>query len=447
MQNWVITRWYLALAVFSVGATAIVVARQGVSANPLLRAISIPGRPIAVVVDERAGRAFVVDRGTNVNPGTVTVLATRDGTVLNTVFAGSVPRVAAVDSRDAHVFVIDQAGHGVAMLAARSGIVLASVPAFPNGHTGDVNISGPQTIVTDVAVDELRNRAFVAVGSGYADVSGGITVYDARSGHVQRVIEVGQGISNLAVDPPTGHVFALDNVANQVMLIDVASGTLLRTSPVGQDPTAMALDVRTRRLFVASGGSGAAAGSPTGRGAISVIDARSGAVLRTIAAGIAPLVMAIDQQTSRLFVANAGSTDAQGNYMGDGSITMLDTHTGAVLSTVTMAQSPTALAVDARTRRVYVATRGSVSSPGSLVALDARSGALLRTVLVGLNPTSVAVDERLGRVFVTESGGVAQTPGTWSWLPGTLRQWATLLPGQGTSTRVVPAGVNVLRPM
>jgi DNA-binding beta-propeller fold protein YncE len=424
-----------------------VLALRQASVDPLVRSVSIAGQPIAVVVDERAGRAFVVDRGTNVDAGTVTVLQTRDGAVLRTLFAGSSPYAAAVDSRTAHLFVTDLASHGVSMLDTRSGVLLAVAPALPNWHSSDPSMSGPQTIVTGVAVDESRARAFVAVGSAYAGVSGGVTVLDATSGRPLGVVEVGQGASSLAVDPSSGHLFVLDNVVARVLLVDVPGGRLLHTAAVGQGPTAMALDARTERLFVASAGASAIGGS-TSAGTLSVLDARTGALLRTVITGIAPSAVAVDAQTSRVFVANAGSLDGQGRSRGDGSVSMLDARTGAVLRTLPTVQSPSVLAVDARAGRLFVATRGDASSPGSLLILDARSGALLHAVAVGLYPTAVAVDERAERVFVTDVGGVTGASGTLPWLQGplwgSLRRWVPFLPEQQPSSRIIPAGVSVL---
>jgi DNA-binding beta-propeller fold protein YncE len=154
--------------------------------------------------------------------------------------------------------------------------------------------------------------------------------------------------------------------------------------------------------------------------------------------------VAVDAQTARVFVANAGSLDGQGRSRGDGSVSMLDARTGAVLRTLSTVQSPSVLAVDARAGRLFVATRGDPSSPGSFLILDARSGALLHAVALGLYPTAVAVDERTERVFVTDVGGVTGASGTWPWLPTSLRRWVPFLPEQQPSTRIIPAGVSVL---
>jgi YVTN family beta-propeller protein len=108
----------------------------------------------------------------------------------------------------------------------------------------------------------------------------------------------------------------------------------------------------------------------------------------------------VDAQTGRVFVPNVGSDQASS------TVSVLDTQRGAVLATVPMGQpdhSPVgrqgAVAVDARTGRVFVTNRASYT----VNVLDARSGVVLDTVPVGPGPDAVAVDEARGRVVVPTS--------------------------------------------
>src|SRR5919198_6638189 len=63
--------------------------------------------------------------------------------------------------------------------------------------------------------------------------------------------------------------------------------------------------------------------------------------------------------------------------------------------TVTVGRAPTAVAVDARTRRVFVANFGS----RTVSMLDAESGTVLVTVAVDPHPSALAVARNAGRVF------------------------------------------------
>src|SRR5690349_730749 len=77
-----------------------VVARRGAVANPVLRTIAVGQSPAALAVDERTGRAFVVNSGDN----TVSVLDTRTATLLRTIGVGWAPLTIAVDERAGRVF-------------------------------------------------------------------------------------------------------------------------------------------------------------------------------------------------------------------------------------------------------------------------------------------------------------------------------------------------------
>jgi YVTN family beta-propeller protein len=58
------------------------------------------------------------------------------------------------------------------------------------------------------------------------------------------------------------------------------------------------MDARTGRAFVANGDANS----------VSVLDVRCGVVLRTLAVGVHPLAVAVDQQARRAFVVNYGGS-------------------------------------------------------------------------------------------------------------------------------------------
>jgi YVTN family beta-propeller protein len=173
---------------------------------------------------------------------------------------------------------------------------------------------------------------------------------------------------------------------------------------------------------------------------VSLLDARSGALLRTVWAGRSLDRLAVDARRGRAFVTDVGAN----------SVSVLDTTTGRLLRRLAVAPNPTAIAVDERTGRVFVASQGAVDSagdplgPGTLTVLEAGSGRLIGTREVGLAPTAVAVDGRTGAVFVVTAGGTVPGPDPWAWLPPDLRQRlpfaAPPLP------RAVPGALTVLDP-
>ncbi len=253
----------------------------------------------------------------------------------------------------------------------------------------------------DILVDERAGRALIN-----GDAPGGLdrsalTLLDTRSGDIVRTIRLTNAARlSVAIASRAGRIVVLDagsrynTWGTTVRLLDERSGALVRTTTVGLDPLAVAVDERAARVFVASTGPTDRYANARGAGTVSMLDARSGALLHTAKVGLRPQEMVTDERTGRLFVAN---------YAG-ASVSVLDTRTGAVIATTRAGINPTSIAVDDLTGRVFVAAEGS----NIVSMLDARTGALLRIIATGF-PTALAVDRAAGHVLLTSGG--PNTPG------------------------------------
>jgi len=123
----------------------------------------------------------------------------------------------------------------------------------------------------------------------------------------------------VAVDDHTGRVFVAQSGAAGVAMLDSRTGALVRVVRVDAGPFALAADRRAGRIVVASWGqpvdprtwswSPDAAGGPTA-GSVSLLDARTGDVVRQIATGPIPLAVAVDERRGRAVVTNAVGTAA-----------------------------------------------------------------------------------------------------------------------------------------
>ncbi len=178
---------------------------------------------------------------------------------------------------------------------------------------------------------------------------------------------------------------------------------VLRTMVVGPNPSGVVVDGRAARAFVLDG-----------NGTMSVLDTRSGTLLRQVAVGRAS-ALALDARTERVFVVNAYIMYAGGN----GTVSVFDAHTWRLLRTVPVGHLPYALAIDERAGRVFVLNVSStINSGGPVSVLDATSGRLLRTMYAGPNggpliaPFTLTVDARHGRLLVITGGLINNEPGT-----------------------------------
>ncbi len=439
-----------------------VLAARGAVVHPVLATAPVGTAPVAIAVDARTGRAFVVNNGDN----TVSVLDTRTGALLRTVAVGEGPTGVAVDERDGRVVVTDaamrvdaQAGQlvsfllaigaprDVSLLDATSGRLLRRVPAAVSPLPPMVDARRGQAVIATYANDGLDSERVrvLATASGrlvHSLTMGGITLAGAVDSRDNRLI---------LVRAPVGFDGLLGNASVEVL--DTTSGRLVRRSGIGGLPVpgALTVDEMTGRAFLLT------ADVTANRGTVVVIDTRNGRLLRRTSLPGVPAAVAMDARTGHVFVSTQGPVaraigvaSVTLRPVGPGRVAVLDVQTGALLRMVAVGVAPGALAVDGRSGRVFVANAGPVdrlgnaSERGTVSVLDARSGVVRRTVTVGLDPDAIAVDERVGRAFVVSVGGTLRTTDTWGWLPRGLRRWTPFLPPPGPRLRTVPSAVSML---
>jgi len=166
---------------------------------------------------------------------------------------------------------------------------------------------------------------------------GRVVVVDTGTGRVLRVVTLRHEPLALAVDPGTGHAFVVES----------GPSTIRQATP----------------------GGGMAVTFPTAPGTVIMLDGQ-GRVVRTAGVGLAPAALALDAPHHRLIVTNAGARDAylavgMSSYAvrapapGPGGIRLLDTRTGAVERTIDAGVSPASVAVDAGRGRAIVIDVGS----------------------------------------------------------------------------------------
>ncbi len=376
--------------------------------------------------------------------------------VSSTVYSASLPAPplsVAVDPRLRHVFVTletplpyPHAVRGVAdtlaMLDLASGAPLSSL-LLP--------LVGPTVVL---AVDAPQQRLFVG-GSGTT-----VATLDTARGTIQHVADLGLHPLTAVVDDRRGRAIVLCTDGT-LGLLAVSTGTLLRHVRLGYWAAGLALDSRTQTLFVSRWG-------PFDGGRVSLLDAGSLRLRRTLHVGHSAGALAVAPQERRVFVLRPADKavsvlDEHGTLLGtvrvgqsggsgalavdehtarvfvtntrDNTVSVLDARTGQVVQTVRIGYRPDALLVDDRAHSVVVVN----SDDGTLSVLDARSGAVQRTLVVGPNPTA-AVDAATGRVVVASGTSVPPAP-TWM---ERLVQAAPWLPVHLTPAAALPGSVRLL---
>jgi len=220
-----------------------------------------------------------------------------------------------VDTRTGRIFVSNWGDFAVSPRRPdvdmfKGGNTITVLDTRSGRHVGTIHVNGNPSAM---AVNERTGRVFVySDGDGFPGYTKLVSTLDGTSGRRLRAVVVAhdprgrnpsQGAGDIVVDDQSGRVFVSSPYADSVSMLDATSGRRLRTVG-GTHPGPMAVDTHTRRVFVTSLGAMDAAGHLTGPGSVSVLDAQSGMLLRTVPVGVEPAVIAVDERAGRAFVVN-----------------------------------------------------------------------------------------------------------------------------------------------
>ncbi len=411
---------------------------------PVLHHISVgqfyPGIAPVVAVNELAARAYVGITGMSTGAGYIGFLDSRSGALAHAVPLPFEVDHIAVAAHLARVVVAQQGGTRVSVLDGRTGVLVRTVPLSPGVETtalavddtqGRVYAVGAspcqasvQQCMTTVQEIDLRTgmRKWTIVLHDHQLIAWSAAVVDSQA---RTLILVGRATVDFRSDYATVDVVATSDghlIRHTVLPYDLEGAA--------QDDQ-VALDQTTGRVFVAVALAPYAA-PPTGPGAILttssvvVLDTRTGRVVHTVRLGTGSAAVAVDERDGRAFATTYGPTrllfiSAQDRRQperrrlvtkvtGDGALYMLDVHEGRVLRVVPMGMATTAIAVDARHRRAYVASAGGMTRTGAYAGsgtvqiVDTRNMAILRRVRVDLNPLRLVLDSQARRLFVASVG-------------------------------------------
>ena len=372
---------------------------------PTMRdAITVGAAPRALTLDERRGRAFIVNGG----DATVSVLDLRQGKVIRTIRIGAHPLLMAEDHGSGYVIVVDNGDPNT--FVRTSARVL-------DGVTGLIIRTTPVGVwPRDLALATPLHRAFIANFG-----SGSVVALDMVSGQVAWTSDVHAGAASVAVDARAQRVLVVARVIthghlgplSRAITLDATSGKVLHALSLPMVDVPIAVDEATGHAFIAI-----ARGS--GRG-VAMLDDATGRLLKAIAVpaqGVNLLVM--NTITGRLFVF--GST-RQG-----GILAIIDARHGRLLRSTITGPWLGVATVNARTGHVVaVHDDATPSTPdASLDVLDGRTGVPMRTLSAGVDPVAVAADGATGQVVLANGRATAPTP----------RSWLTrVLPGFATGQR------------
>jgi YVTN family beta-propeller protein len=261
---------------------------------------------------------------------------------------------------------------------APNAIGIATVPAFSglvvfhklSGEVFDVLLTaaGP----SGAAYDRERSRCYVACAG--PDV---VEAFDLVRGVRDQTLPLipGDDPAGLTVSPDGRTIVVANHGSNTVSVLDAPALTERSRVAVGLEPVAVVLAVDQRRAFVLQNG---------GNG-IAVVDLARGVVVATIATEPEPRFAALSRDGRRLLVIHDDSS----------WLSVVDVATSRVAERVYVGPAATAIAVDPRTDRVYLAR----SHTGTIEAYDPRAMLPIDTIETPGDVTFLTIDRETDQLL------------------------------------------------
>ncbi len=259
-----------------------------------------------------------------------------------------------------------------------------------------------------VVLDDAADRLYVGHGME-ASISvidtAANTVLDTLQLEEKTVGEDGKAgaahhLRELVLDRDNHRLYApgLGFDGSVLFVVDTAGFTLEKTiAGFGPVATGIALDAEGKRVFVSNFA-----------GEIVTVDTGTLAIGKRLVTGVEqPLNLAWDAAGKRLFATDQGLeqvrkmlAERQPGYQSQhpgNRLAIIDPETGTVTDSLATGEGPIAVLFDAPRARLYVTNRGD----GSVSVFDSGSKALLETVAVATHPNSLALDAASGTVYVS----------------------------------------------
>ena len=240
---------------------------------------------------------------------------------------------------------------------------------------GTVTIPGGPVIpadADDLAVDETTGRLYTANRT-----AGTVTVFDA-DGEMRSVVPCGPGAAVLDVDTQNNRLYAGSASTASVGVVDTIASildTLLRGP--GQGFAALRVDPGRQVAYLTS----------PGANTVDVLDLTAGDFTASVPVGKSPTGLALHETSNTVYVANSGIHH----------LSVVDGASHTERETILLRSEASSVAVHEESHTVYCN-----GGPDGIVKIDGATGEIVGELSLGINPGRVAVDQRTKTVYVSD---------------------------------------------
>lgn len=224
------------------------------------------------------------------------------------------------------------------------------------------------------SIDSAARRLYISHGTQ-------VEVLDADSGVVLGTIKDTPGVHGIAIATGMNRGFTSNGAENKVAIFDTKTLQLIEKIDVGMGPDGIYYDAGSKRVFTNNHGSHN----------ISAIDAATGKVVGTVKAegdgeqaiiGADGLVYVNLEDKAEVLVFDPKSLEVKKRFP------------------ISVAKTPTGLAYDAKTNRLFIGTR----EEPRMVVMDATSGAVIGSFPIGKGVDFASYDPAAQMIFFSCGG-------------------------------------------
>ncbi len=226
-----------------------------------------------------------------------------------------------------------------------------------------------------ITIDSAARRLYVSHGTQ-------VDVVDADSGKVVGAIPDTPGVHGAVIAPEFKHGFTINGRENKVSMFDSVTLQLIKKIDAGKGPDGIYYDPATKRVFTNNHGSHD----------ITAIDAKTGEVAGTVKAegdgeqaiiGADGMIYVNSEDTSEVIVFDPKSLQVKKRFP------------------IGVAQTPTGLAYDGKTNRLFIGCRREPK----MVVMDAATGKVINSYPIGSGVDYAAFDPDARLIFFSCGDG------------------------------------------
>jgi YVTN family beta-propeller protein len=255
---------------------------------------------------------------------------------------------------------------------------------------------------SDMAINPALGVVYVDINTGAPPIPGNIVVINGLTNQIIGDIPgTGPNPRNAVVNSAGTRLY-VQSENSTISVIDTATDTVVATIP-GSGYNGLALNPAGTRLYDLN----TVYGNCCGPGLVRVIDTASNTVIGSpITVGVMPQSVAVDPTGTRAYVVNSA----------DGTITVIDTATSTVVSTIQVSVDndsafPEQILFNATGTRAYIKTGGVLTGHGQLAVMDPATQAFVARIQLPSTTNGAAIDPEGTFVYVAIiSPGVGIVP-------------------------------------